>query len=509
MGGRRRDQAGSTPGSAGGGLPPGAWVVAAVVVAALVLVAGRYGFHGDELYFVVTGRHGQLAAPDNPMLVPYLAAGWYALVDGRLWAFRILPALAAGVYVLLGSLVAREFGGAARHQVAAAVAVAMTGLTLGVGHLFETTTFDMTITAAAVWMLVRALRSEPQRWAPWIGAGVLTGLAMEVKVLAAPVLACCLLGVLITGPRRRLSDPRLWVAVAIAFVLASPNLVWQATHGLPMAHVAGAIAGGGSTSSTPRPLLVPITLLEVGPVVSVVLIIGLVVLLRAGRRGVDGWLAAGFLVFFALLLAAGGKAYYPAAFYPAVLAAGAGPTVDWILARRWRQIGAIGLAVVSLVVTPSLTLPIYPPGSAPYTVATGPNPDLAAELGWPGYVDTVDRVVAALPAAERAHTVIVTSNYATAAALELLRPPGGDPLPVFSGHNGFWYWGPPPESATEALVVGNFAGRLDRVYADCTVLTAVATAPGVDNALTGTLVRRCTERRAPWSVLWPELARTG
>ena len=62
-------------------LAPGVWLVGAVVVAALVLVGGRYGFHGDELYFVVTGRHAQVAAPDNPMLVPYLAAGWYALVD--------------------------------------------------------------------------------------------------------------------------------------------------------------------------------------------------------------------------------------------------------------------------------------------------------------------------------------------------------------------------------------------------------------------------------------------
>ena len=66
------------------------WVVVGVVVLALLLVAGRYGFHGDEFYFVVTGRHLQVAAPDNPMLVPYLAAGWYALVGGHLWAFRVL-----------------------------------------------------------------------------------------------------------------------------------------------------------------------------------------------------------------------------------------------------------------------------------------------------------------------------------------------------------------------------------------------------------------------------------
>ncbi len=137
-------------------VPVGVFMIGGLAIVTLLLVADRYGYLGDEFYFVVTGRQLQVAAPDNPMLVPYLAAVWYALVGGNLWGFRVLPALAAGGYVLLGGLVAREFGAPRRHQVAAAAAVAMTALTLAVGHLFETTTFDMLITAAALWILVRA-----------------------------------------------------------------------------------------------------------------------------------------------------------------------------------------------------------------------------------------------------------------------------------------------------------------------------------------------------------------
>ena len=59
-----------------------------MVTAVLLVVAGRYGFHRDEYYFVVTGQHAAWATTDNPMLVPYLAAGWYSLVGGHLWAFR-------------------------------------------------------------------------------------------------------------------------------------------------------------------------------------------------------------------------------------------------------------------------------------------------------------------------------------------------------------------------------------------------------------------------------------
>jgi hypothetical protein len=126
--------------------------------------------------------------------------------------------------------------------------------------------------------------------------------------MAARLLACCLLGVAV-GPRRRLASPRPWVAALIALILAASNLIWQATHGFPMAVVATNIASGGSTSSTSRVTLLPSVLLDVGPVVSIVLVAGLVVLLRTrGRRSVDGWLAAGFLIFVVFLLITGGKA---------------------------------------------------------------------------------------------------------------------------------------------------------------------------------------------------------
>jgi hypothetical protein len=489
-------------------LSAGVFVIGGLVVLTLLPVADRYGYLGDEFYFVVTGRHLQLAAPDNPMLVPYLAAGWYALVGGHLWAFRIVPALAAGCYVLLGGLVAREFDAPRRHQLAAAAAVAMTALTLAVGHLFETTTFDMLITAAALWMLIRALRAEPQRWAPWVAVGLVAGVAMEIKILAAPLLACCLLGVVVVGPRHRLANSRPWIAALIAFALAAPNLIWQATHGQPIASVAANIAAGGSTSSTPRAALLPSVLLDVGPVVSIVLIVGLVALLRTReRRSVDGWLAAGFLIFLVFLLITGGKAYYPAAFYPALLAAGAGRVLDWILIRTGRRVLAIVLMIISLVITPSLTIPLGPVGSPLYKIATGVNPDLANEVGWPGFVDTVGQVVAGIPAAELNHTIVLTEAYQQAGALELLRPANGVRLPpVYSGHNGFWYWGPPSDSATDAVVTGDVSPELlSRSYAHCEVRSTVATPPGVRNDLTDVPVRWCTGRLQSWSVLWPEL----
>jgi hypothetical protein len=63
------------------------------------------------------------------------------------------------------------------------------------------------------------------------------------------------------------------------------------------------------------------------------------------------------------------------------------------------------------------------------------NPDLANEVGWPGFVDTVGQVVATVPAAELNHTIVLTEAYQQAGAIELLRPANGMRLPpVYSGH---------------------------------------------------------------------------
>ena len=485
-------------------LPAGVWVIAAAVVVVLMAVAGRYGFHRDEYYFVVTGRHLAWAAPDNPMLVPYLAAGWYWLVGGTLWAFRILPALAAAGYVVVGGLIAREYSPLRRHQVAGAAATAFSGVVLPVGHLFSTTTFDMLFSAAALWLLIRALRAQPQRWAPWIGFGLVAGVAMEIKVLLAPVVLCALLGLLVFGPRRVLTTSKPWVGAAIAAVLASPNLIWQAVHGFPQATVAGQIASGGSTSSTSRLLLLPLTILEIGPIAVAVLIVGLVCVLSRPRRARDGWLGFAFLAFVVLMLVSGGKAYYPAAFYPALMAAGSGPLLDAIVRHRRERLAGVVFAA-SVIITVGLTLPVFPVGSSLFRVGMGPNPDMGETVGWDGYVATVADVARALPAADSGHTVILTQNYGEAGALTLARATHPDLPPVYSGHDAFFYWGPPAESATTTIVVGKFPPQLARAFSGCTVAALLTSPAGVDNGEKGAPVRVCTARTAPWAVLWPQL----
>ena len=121
-------------------------------------------------------------------------------------------------------------------------------------------------------------------------------------------------------------------------------------------------------------------------------------------------------------------------------------------------------------------------------------------MGGPGYVDQVREVVANVPAAQRVNTIVLAQSYQQAAALDVLRPANGVPMPaVCSGHNGFWFWGPPPESATDAIVIGKISlGELATGYTHCEVAGTVETPPGVDNDLSGTPIYRCDGLRQPW-----------
>jgi hypothetical protein len=102
----------------------------------------------------------------------------------------------------------------------------------------------------------------------------------------------------------------------------------------------------------------------------------------------------------------------------------------------------------------------------------------------------VEGVVAALPADQRARAEILTNTYSEASPLILL---GSDLPPVYSGHNAYWGWGPPPADRTVVVHVGDwrpadwssfFIGCRDFIQLGHPVRRCVA--PGQPTAATST-----------------------
>ncbi|WP_345712572.1 glycosyltransferase family 39 protein, partial [Kineococcus glutinatus] len=398
------------------------------------------------------------------------------------------PALAAAANALVAAATAREVGSrCTTAATTAAAAIATLAVLVATGHLFSTTTFDLFGTAVLVLLLLRALRLGGP--VPWLLLGAATGVALHVKLLPAVVLACCGLALLLCGPRRPLRPPWPWAAAALAVLLAAPHLTWQAAAGWPQLEMSRAIAAGSSGTSVERWEVLPLQVLMVGPLLFPVFVAGLVVLWRSPQR----WLAVAYLLLLAETALTGGKPYYAMGPAPAVLAAAAAPLLRWAARGPGRRPLAVLAVAGNLVGAGLSTLPWLPVRDAGPLLAV--NYDLGEQVGWPELVRTVGEVTAGLPAAS---TAVITANYGEAGALARARRQGADLPPVFSGHNGFAGWGPPPATTTTVVLVG-----LERpdVFGGCRLAARLGNAAGLDNDEAGAPVSVCRydgDRGADW-----------
>src|SRR5471032_725761 len=114
-----------------------AWVgvVAGLQAAVLVATSTRYGYHGDEFYFIVAGSHPAFGYPDQPPLVPLLSWLMHDLGPGSPLFVRLPSAFVGGTTTALAALIARELGGAQRAQPIAAGCTAVSGFALATSHL--------------------------------------------------------------------------------------------------------------------------------------------------------------------------------------------------------------------------------------------------------------------------------------------------------------------------------------------------------------------------------------
>jgi 4-amino-4-deoxy-L-arabinose transferase-like glycosyltransferase len=487
--------------------PAVAWLplvsVAVAVTVLLLAFAGRYGYHRDELYFLRAGRELAFGYVDQPPLTPLLARAMDELFPGSLVGLRLPSALAAGLLVLLTGLIAREFGGGRTAQLLAAACMAVSSILLIVGHLLSTTTPDLLAWTALSWLLVRALRDGGP---VWLAAGAVAGVALQNKGQPAFLLAAVLVGILTVGPRAALRSHWPWVGGLLALTVWAPNLLWQVANGWPQLKLAEAIAGGSSGTSEPWYLFVPFQFVLVSPLLVPVWAVGWWRLARDPALRTWRSFAVAYAVLALLFLLTRGKPYYLAGLYPVLLAAGAGPVVDWTRRGTGRlRAGLVAAALaVSLAIDGALGLPVVPVERLADTPIPDVSYDAGETVGWPAFAATIESVRDGLPDDER--VVVLTGNYGEAGAVERFAP---SLAPAYSGHNSYWSWGPPADDVDTVIAVGHPENDLRQWFGRVEEAARIDNGVDLDNDEQGRTVWIASDRRGPWSEIWPELRRLG
>ncbi len=488
-------------------------------VALLLAVSTRYGYHRDELYFLACARHMAWGFVDQPPLS--IAFVWlsHALFGDSLVGLRLFPALADGGTVLLAGLVARELGGDRFAQSLAALAVGVSAF-LVAGHLAGPTIYDLLGWAAVSLVVIRILRTGNERL--WLAVGLVVGLGLLAKETILLLIAGLAVGFVANRQGRFLRSPWLWAGAGLALLMWSPNLIWEAAHGWPTSEMSRNLQRehsglGYSLTFTPIQILLP------GWWTAPVWMAGLWALWRQPRFRVYRAFAIAYaLLFGVLIVVLGDRPYYLAGLYVVLLAAGAVVAGQVVAGARrffserpprrrliWRsRRAALGFVLILGLVDLPLALPILPARILHTVPLQNINYNLGETIGWPELAATVTRVYRSLPPDERAHAVILGSNYGEAGAIDRYGPDLGLPH-AFSGHNSYWWWGPPPGATRSAVAIGFQRADLTWAFGSVVLAATIRNRPGVQNDEEGASVWICTDPRAPWSILWPDFKHYG
>ncbi|NEW37314.1 glycosyltransferase family 39 protein [Nocardia cyriacigeorgica] len=483
--------------------------VAAVAVTSLVVLtlsASRYGYFGDELYFLAAGRRLSHGYADQGPVLPLLAWTMDSVAPGSLVALRFPAIVLTVLAVVLSALIARELGGGRAAQVLTAIAYATSPFLLLQGKMLSTNAIDTALWVVITWLVVRWVRTR--RDVLLLCAGLVTAVDMQVKWLIPFFWLAVAVSALILGPRDLVRRPLLWVGAGITVAATIPTLVWQAEHDWPQLGMGAVVSGEGQYSGG-RILFVPLAVLIAGLLGGLLLCYGALALWRQQSLREYRFLGAALLLLTAFFLVSGGRIYYVAGMYAVVCAAGAVALVERTArvgtsTRRWLIGGGALMVSASILLVLSSTpwraeSAIEPAGSVEDAAL---DIGLYGEFGWPELAAEVEQAAATLTPAERAGAVIVTETYWQAGALDQL---GRDTLPpVYSPARGFGYFGTPPETATTLICVGGAEQELRERFADLDAIGRVDTRLGFPGNTQNVTLWKCSNPRASWAVLWPE-----
>ncbi len=208
-------------------------VICIVVIAGLAALRATFAatidLRVDEAYYWTWSREGAMSYLDHPPLVAWCIRFGTLLFGDTNFGVRFAGLLSMLVMqLLLADIVWRTVRDLRYVLVAALLPEAC--LTFGLGMAKITPDVALIpFELAMMWSLVRLWQSDDQRW--WLAAGLSGGLALASKYTALLLLPAVALFVLVPDWRRRqLRSPYLWLGAALALLVFSPVLYWNATH---------------------------------------------------------------------------------------------------------------------------------------------------------------------------------------------------------------------------------------------------------------------------------------
>ena len=400
-----------------------------------------------------------------------------------------------GLLVVLAGAYVRRLGGSLLLQGLALLTAIGAVFLVGSNWVFQTVSFDQVAWMAALYWFLCLVVDRRQRY--WIYLGITIGIGLEVKFTILGLILGIAVAVLLTPSLRAGLRTRYpWIASAIALLIWAPNLAWQVAEGFPTLQY---IANHRGSAGGPVVYLIEFFVyclfllpLWVG---------GMTSLFRSPKLRAIGIACAVPLLLFLF----GGKSYYAMPTVPIAVAQGlmALSRIQGPKLRARLQVAVGVAAALDLVIFSPITLPITPASRLHATKLDSVNEVFADSVGWSDVASEVMSIYSALPASERANTIVISAYVGVPGALDLYGDPKLRPEAV-SPQLSEWYWLPSHPTATQAIMVDYRPPDVDWLCLSPRLIAHLTVPYDVKGLEQGAPVTLC-RLREPLSDAWPRL----
>lgn len=417
-----------------------------------------YGFFIDEVYFMACANRPAWGYIDQPPLSIALLSLMQYLFGNSIYVVRILPALSVAATVFVAGLITKRIGGGIYAILISGLATMVLPVLLVFGSFYSMNAYEPLIWALISLFAVKMIQENNSKY--WLHIGIFMGIGLEMKHTIVMYGLAMVMGLFISYNRKLLFNRWvIWGGIA-CFILVLPNLIWQIANNFPSLEL---YSNSFSTKNIEKPYLEVIIdqVVFSNPFLFPLCIAGLVYLLIPLGKPYRFMAFAYFILLFILVSGRSSRPDRIAASYIFLFASGAVAFERLFKFSVQKYVlPAIALFILAggIVLAP-IFLPILPPENLKKYISTlglsfdieenkqgEPIPQwLADRIGWQEMAMVVAEVYHALPEDEQKNTVIVTTNYGEAGALEYYGPELGLP-PVYATHNSYSSWGPPSDS---------------------------------------------------------------
>ncbi|NIM11321.1 MAG: hypothetical protein GTO45_04960 [Candidatus Aminicenantes bacterium] len=438
---------------------------ALAVLLHLIAIEG-FGYFRDEFYYISCSDHLDFGYVDQPPLSILLLKLIRLVLGDSLIAIRILPVLAAGLFVFLTGVIARELGGKKFALLLASVAAFAPIGNFFLYNVYSMNFLDHLFWLACIFILLRIIKTGDPKY--WLLFGLTAGLGLQNKISVLFLCFGIVVGLVLTKERKHFRSKYLWLGAATAGLLFLPYVLWNMAHGWPHLEFIHNAKAYKMVATSPVEFLKG-QILYNNPGTLLIWLAGLWYFFfhREGKKyRLFGWL---FLSIYVLLTLQQAKDYYMSGIYPILFAGGAVLIETWLRQKQWtwpKPILIIMILVPTLILIP-FALPVLPVDTTAkwmqtvgLTHTSGENHEMGilpqhfADMhGWEAMVEKVAGVYNTLSPEEKKECMIFATNYGITGAINLLGKKYNLP-PAFSGHNSHFFWPPKRHTGNVMIIVG-------------------------------------------------------